>query len=165
VVPVPDNPFAALTLIVAPAVLTNATSILTFVTSNRYIVLLDRWRTVAGDIDELPDSDERRMRVSHVDRLERRAQMLLRGLRGLFLTIGMFAISALTALIGASLSANKVADIAAFPMVALATGTIGVISLLYALSQLGLEATLSATHVRDEAHLLKVRGAHPHGSI
>jgi len=165
VVPAPDTPFAALTLIVAPAVLTNATSILTFVTSNRYIVLLDRWRTVAGDIDELPDSEERRMRVSHVDRLERRAQMLLRALRGLFLTIGMFALSALIALIGASLSANRIADIAAIPTMALATGTIGVLSLVYALSQLGMEATLSATHVRDEAHLLKVRGAHPHGSV
>jgi hypothetical protein len=165
VVPAPDTPFAALTLIVAPAVLTNATSILTFVTSNRYIVLLDRWRTVAGDIDELPDSEERRMRVNHVDRLERRAQMLLRALRGLFLTIGMFALSALIALIGASLSANRIADIAAIPTMALATGTIAVLSLVYALSQLGMEATLSATHVRDEAHLLKVRGAHPHGSV
>jgi len=159
--PATDNPFAALTVIVAPAVLTNATSILTFVTSNRYIVLLDRWRVVAQDIQSLPeDAPDRVIRVNHVDRLEKRAQMLLRALRGLFLTIGLFAMSALVALVGSSLALRQV-GVATLTDVALALGIGAVISLVYALWQLACEATLSSTHVRDEALILKVRSENP----
>jgi len=159
--PATDNPFAALTVIVAPAVLTNATSILTFVTSNRYIVLLDRWRVVAQDIQSLPeDAPDRVIRVNHVDRLEKRAQMLLRALRGLFLTIGLFAMSALVALVGSSLALRQV-GVATLTDVALALGIGAVISLVYALWQLAYEATLSSTHVRDEALILKVRSENP----
>jgi hypothetical protein len=153
------NPFAALTLIVAPAILTNACSILTFVTSNRYAVIVDRWRAVTSDLEDLPaTAPERPMRVAHIARLENRCKLLLLALRGLFVAIGMFAVSALVALVGAVLSTygqNAGASIA--EGAGLTGGCIAVASLVFALSRLFVEAMRSAAHVTEEAMILRQR--------
>ena len=47
---VANNPFAVLTAIVAPAILTNACSVLALGTSNRLGRVVDRTRVVASDI-------------------------------------------------------------------------------------------------------------------
>src|SRR5271165_3376471 len=47
---VANNPFAVLTAIVAPAILTNASSVLALGTSNRLGRVVDRTRVVANDI-------------------------------------------------------------------------------------------------------------------
>jgi Protein of unknown function (DUF2721) len=153
------NPFAALTLIVAPAILTNACSILTFVTSNRYAVIVDRWRAVTTDLVDLPQTaPERPMRVAHIARLEHRCKLLLMGLRGLFVAIGMFALAALVALIGASLTIYQLSAAASIAEgVGLAGGVVAVVSLLFALSRLFVEAMLSAAHVTEEAMILRQR--------
>ena len=45
-----SNPFAALTAIVAPAILTSASSVLALGTSNRLGRVVDRTRVVAGNV-------------------------------------------------------------------------------------------------------------------
>ena len=45
-----NSPFAVLTAIVAPAILTNASSVLALGTSNRLRQVVDRTRVVANDI-------------------------------------------------------------------------------------------------------------------
>lgn len=48
------GPFAALTLIVAPAILTNACSVLILSTSNRLARTVDRARLLVGQIEAAP---------------------------------------------------------------------------------------------------------------
>jgi hypothetical protein len=77
------NPFAALSLIVAPAVLTNASSILVLSTSNRLARAIDRARTLAAQL-ELPTGIPGRftnLRMKELASSEQRALMLLNALR------------------------------------------------------------------------------------
>ena len=48
--PVSDSPFAVLTLIAAPAVFTNASSLLSLGTGNRLARVVDRTRTLVKDL-------------------------------------------------------------------------------------------------------------------
>ncbi len=51
-----DNPFTALSLIGAPAILTNASSLLALSTSNRFAHAIDRARVLTGLLQkEIPD--------------------------------------------------------------------------------------------------------------
>ena len=52
---VESNPFAALSLIVAPAILTNACSVLILSTSNRFARAVDRARQLAQEIEGSDD--------------------------------------------------------------------------------------------------------------
>ena len=45
-----DNPFAALTIVVAPAILTNASSVLCLGTANRLARVVDRTRVVSAEL-------------------------------------------------------------------------------------------------------------------
>src|SRR3954467_1193785 len=49
-VPLADNPFAVLTLIAAPAVFTNASSVLSLGTGNRLARVVDRTRVLVKDL-------------------------------------------------------------------------------------------------------------------
>ena len=65
-----SNPFAVLTAIVAPAILTNASSILALGTSNRLGRVVDRTRVVAGELDGFePGSPEYESWAAQLDRL------------------------------------------------------------------------------------------------
>ena len=48
--PFSDNPFAALTIVVAPAILTNASSVLCLGTANRLARVVDRTRVVSAEL-------------------------------------------------------------------------------------------------------------------
>src|SRR5579872_2604204 len=72
--PVTDNPFAVLTLIAAPAVFTNASSVLSLGTGNRLARVVDRTRELGKGLHHNPpeDKDEKEMWVRHLGRLEKR---------------------------------------------------------------------------------------------
>ncbi len=55
-----DNPFAALTIVVAPAVLTNASSVLCLGTGNRIARVVDRTRVLNAELATLGTDDPRR---------------------------------------------------------------------------------------------------------
>lgn len=78
------NPFAVLSAIVAPAILSNASSVLALGTSNRLARVVDRTRIVAAQLAPL-----------HV-----RAQLLVKALRLFYAGLGLFAASALVCLGG-----------------------------------------------------------------
>src|SRR5947209_8273482 len=100
-----DNPFAALTAVVAPAILTNASSVLCLGTGNRIARVVDRTRVVAAEIASLEaGSSEYQVRVSQLERLQVRAQLLLRALRMFYLALGSFAAAALISVIGSALA-------------------------------------------------------------
>jgi hypothetical protein len=102
---VADNPFAVLTAVVAPAILTNACSVLALGTSNRVARVVDRTRVVAA---ELAAADAGTLgyknRLAQLERLRQRAQLLLRALRVIYAALGGFAASALVSVVGAALA-------------------------------------------------------------
>ncbi len=98
---VANNPFAVLTAIVAPAILTNACSVLALGTSNRLGRVVDRTRVVASDIAvSKPGSEGFLEWNSQLRALEIRTHMLLRALRLFYAALGLFASSALISVAG-----------------------------------------------------------------
>ena len=98
ITPVADSPFAVLTLIAAPAVFTNASSVLALGTGNRLARVVDRTRALVKDLHGAEiDPATRTLWVSHLGRLEKtrrtagarnefllwRHWLLCRGQRGL----------------------------------------------------------------------------------
>jgi hypothetical protein len=102
---VANNPFAVLTAIVAPAILTNASSVLALGTSNRLGRVVDRTRIVAQDVASYAeDSPEYVAWSAQLTVLEVRAQMLIQALRLFYAALGLFATSALVSIAGSSAS-------------------------------------------------------------
>jgi hypothetical protein len=98
---VANNPFAVLTAIVAPAILTNACSVLALGTSNRLGRVVDRTRVVASDVAaSAPGSEGFLEWTSQLRALEIRVHMLLRALRLFYAALGLFASSALISVAG-----------------------------------------------------------------
>jgi Protein of unknown function (DUF2721) len=98
---VANNPFAILTAIVAPAILTNACSVLALGTSNRLGRVVDRTRVVASDVAASEPGSEGFVEWnSQLRALEIRVHMLLRALRLFYAALGLFASSALISVAG-----------------------------------------------------------------
>lgn len=98
---VAGNPFAVLTAIVAPAILTNASSVLALGTSNRLARVVDRTRVVAAELDALePDSPAYQGWAAQLQPLGVRVQLLVKALRLFYAGLGLFAASALVSVGG-----------------------------------------------------------------
>ncbi len=98
---VANNPFAVLTAIVAPAILTNACSVLALGTSNRLGRVVDRTRIVTRDITSCTtDSPEYVEWTAQLRALQRRVDMLLPALRLIYAALGLFASTALISVAG-----------------------------------------------------------------
>lgn len=102
------NPFSALSFIVAPAVLTNASSILTLSTSNRLARAVDRAREITAAMEDATaiSAAECQFRLRELAAAQQRMLMLIRALRAFYLALGCFATAALVSLIGAVLTAG-----------------------------------------------------------
>ena len=95
------NPFAVLTAVVAPAILTNASSVLALGTGNRLARVVDRTRVVAKELAGLePGAPDYVPWVSQLERLQVRAQLLVKALRVFYLSLGLFATAALLSVVG-----------------------------------------------------------------
>lgn len=97
------NPFAVLTAVVAPAVLTNACSVLSLGTANRIARVVDQTRALAG----ARKTQRQESYTRHMGMLEARGTMLLRALRIFYAALGGFAASALVAVVGSALAAYE----------------------------------------------------------
>jgi hypothetical protein len=102
--PLGANPFAILTFIAAPAILTNASSVMSLGTSNRYARAVDRARSLAALLEKRPDDvdAETRLRLRQLDVAERRVLLLVRALTSFYLAMGSFAAASLASLFGAT---------------------------------------------------------------
>jgi hypothetical protein len=102
---VAGNPFAVLTAIVAPAILTNASSVLALGTGNRLARVVDRTRIVAAELAAFePESPDYQMWLAQLEPLQVRAQLLVKALRFFYAGLGLFAASALVS-VGGSIAA------------------------------------------------------------
>src|SRR5262245_15943480 len=97
----PDNPFAVLTAVVAPAILTNASTVFCLGTGNRLARVVDRTRAIVAEMPTLDSNGvEYKARVRQLERLANRAHLLLRALRTFYATLGGFSAAALISVIG-----------------------------------------------------------------
>ena len=94
-----QDPFAVLTAVVAPAILTNACSVLSQSTTTRIARVVDRSRALMG-----LQPAERAVRGESYDRelkiLRVRANLLINSLRFFYIALAMFAATALIAIVG-----------------------------------------------------------------
>jgi hypothetical protein len=100
----PSNPFAILTFISAPAVLTNASCVLLFGTGNRYGRAIDRVHEL-GDLIQgtTLDAEEMRLRMRQLESAEKRTLLIVRALTCFYTAVAGFGSSTLVSLIGALL--------------------------------------------------------------
>ena len=97
------NPFGILTFIVAPAILTNASSVMALGTSNRFARTIDRARALSALVEgkENDPDPEIALRLRQLRVAERRALLLVRALTAFYLSVGSFAAASLVSLLSA----------------------------------------------------------------
>ena len=160
-----SSPFAVLTFIAAPAILTNASSVLTLSTGNRFARAIDRARLLATTIAaQCPDgtapaasgqpwfSEDVRLLARQLDLAERRVLILVRALTAFYFAVGSFALGTLTSLAGASLSILDYSGTThAALLVAVAAGVCGVGGLVTGATLLVWESRLTHRLLHEEA--------------
>jgi hypothetical protein len=153
------NPFALLSLIAAPAVLTNAASVLALSTSNRFLRASERMRALSVRTEERKHSPElHALFIKQANRTERQAVMLLDGLRAAYVGIGSFASASLISILGAGLAATRFET--AFHVlaaVALLIGFVGAGGLVWACVRLLGATRISMQNMTEEAALIRSR--------
>jgi hypothetical protein len=167
------NPFAVLTLIAAPAVLTNASSVLALGTSNRFARAVDRQRQLSKLLETESakmDAEELAVRRRQLRISERRGLMLITALTRFYTSLGAFAASALVSLVGAVVVPIGYRSIQVVVTgLALVAGVIGVGGLVFGCVLLIRETRLTVESLREEAilslRLSKERNPVPTGSL
>jgi hypothetical protein len=147
-----ENPFAVLTAVVAPAILTNACTVLSLGTGNRVARVVDRRRMVDETLASLPEgSPERGMRLAELERLRHRSRLLLKALRLLYAALGGFAGSALIAVTGSAMAFyNQKVLFQALAAVGLIVGVASVAALVAASVTLVSEVRLALDSIEVE---------------
>lgn len=156
------SPFAALTMIVAPAMLTNASCVLAMSTINRMLRTRERMRELLTDSedDSSRSADEIQRAERQVDRVERQATLLLGALASIYVALGSFALATLVSLLGAAFS--TVADQMVFRALAVfgfVLGVLGVCGLVFGCARLFHATQLSLLNIREEAEVIRDRRA------
>src|SRR4030095_12756758 len=100
-----QSPFAVLTLIVAPAILTNDTSVLAMSTINRMLRTRDRMHKLFAQSEgKTFPSMEPGWLLTQVNRVEKQGALLLLALRSIYVALGAFSTAALVTILGAGLA-------------------------------------------------------------
>ena len=152
------NPFAALSLIVAPAILTNACSILILSTSNRFARTVDRSRELARELEAANDftSETGRRRLRELGMAEERSLLLLRAMRGAYVGLSGFAAAALLSLVGAVLvPVGETHLVQLVESLAILAGIVAVAALIHASVLLVRETRLTVVVLRERAEGLR----------
>lgn len=155
--PVSDSPFAVLTLIAAPAVFTNAASLLSLGTGNRLARVVDRTRTLVKDLhgtDIHPAT--RALWISHLGRLEKRGALLVRAMSFFYGAIGCFAAASVVSLLGAGVvSSQHKWPFQAIVVISFVLGTVGFVGLSVGCSLLVNETRLALRSIYEEAQMAR----------
>ena len=162
---VPTNPFAILTFISAPAVLTNASCVILFGTSNRYGRAIDRVHELADVVERnaSQDEEELRLRIRQLAAAERRTLLIVRALTCFYSAVAGFEASTLVSLIGAALVSTGIRDGVGFSFaLAFLTGSFGVLTMITGAIMLARETRFSFQVLREERRFLTER---VHGRI
>ncbi|MBX3171484.1 MAG: DUF2721 domain-containing protein [Candidatus Eremiobacteraeota bacterium] len=150
------SPFQILTLIVAPAVLTNSSSVLSLSTSNRFARAVDRSRAL---YDKLKDPEglsqsEKAIFTKQLPIVRHRGLLLVRAMTAFYTSVGAFSATALTSLIGAGAEmygqglAARILTVLAVSM-----GCVGVLGLVSGTALLVRETWVAFKFLEMETHM------------
>jgi hypothetical protein len=161
-----DNHFTVLTAVVAPAVLTNATSLLSQQIGNRIARVIDRTRNLSA-IRASYEQEEQLQSVlteeSHL--LRRRAKLLTFALRFGYFALGGFAAEALIAVIGAVVSSSDVRYVdSVAAVIALAVGVVSVVSFVASCACMVRETMIALRNLEHEAEAVRLHALFSKGS-
>ena len=152
-----QNPFAVLTFIVAPAILTNATSVLAMSTINRMLRTRERMHDLFSESETSSEFQGERF-LAQVNRVERQAVLLLVAMRFIYVALGAFAAASLVTLLGAVLGPWETAAVVRVVVGAgLLLGFTGVGGLVVGCLNLFRATRLSLVNIREEADLIRAR--------
>jgi uncharacterized protein DUF2721 len=149
----PTNPFAILTFISAPAVLTNASCVLLFGTGNRYGRAIDRVHELAHMVEGSAalSEAELRLRIRQLEACETRTLLIVRALTCFYTAVAGFVASTLVSLIGAVLVSARVdRGVGISFAIAFLAGSVGVFAMIAGAGMLARETTYSFIVLREE---------------
>ncbi len=145
-----QTPLELLTIIAAPALITNASSVLVLSTSNRFARAVDRARAIASEIA----STEHPLPTQHVllRLATARTRTLVRALTAFYLAIGSFAFGTFAGLLGAGIERLGYHDLeAVITPIALGVVTVGTLSIATGAAMLVHETRMALKGLVEEA--------------
>jgi Protein of unknown function (DUF2721) len=152
------NPFAVLSLIVAPAILTNACSLLSMSTSNRLARAVDRARELAKQLEEpMAGGTDATRRLNELAAAEQRSVILLSALRSFYIALGAFATATLVSLLGAVLIRFSGPVVLVLEFAAVLAGVVAVGSLVHGSLLLVRETRIAVSVLRQRAAAVRAR--------
>ncbi len=157
-----ENPLSVLTFIVAPAILTNASSVMSLGTSNRFARAIDRIRTLASQVEgkDPHQSPEIELKVRQLRVAERRGLYLVQALTAFYTAVGSFSAAALLSLFSAGLFVGGIDWMGnASLAVALFAGVAGVTGLVVGTSLLVRETRMTLRILTEETEFMLRRNA------
>lgn len=155
----PTNPFAILTFISAPAVLTNASCVLLFGTGNRYGRAIDRVHELADTVEKRGlEEAELRLRIRQLQAAENRTALIVRALTCFYTAVAGFVASTLISLVGAVLVSAQIRQgISVCFAFAFLAGALGVFAMIVGAIMLACETQFSFRVLREESNFLTGR--------
>jgi hypothetical protein len=157
---VASSPLAALSLIVAPAILTNAATVLAMSTTNRLARATDRARELARQLEEASDASapQAARRLRELTSAERRSLMLLGALRSVYVALGCFASATLFSLVALALTALEATALAqAMSLVGLAAGLTALAAIAHGSILLVRETRIVVAVLQERAATIRAR--------
>ena len=153
------GPFAAMTFIAAPALLTNATSVLALSTNNRMLRTRELMTAMlARSESRSVRGDEAALFLRQVNRTETQAGLMLTALAAIYTALGSFAGATLMTLIGAAMLPMLGTRIEVLIAgIGLGLGALGVACLIIGSARLFTATKLSLQTIREEAGLIRLR--------
>jgi Protein of unknown function (DUF2721) len=147
-----DNPFAALTIVVAPAILTNASSVLCLGTANRLARVVDRTRVVSAELaNAAPNTRNLEACQRKLQDLRVRWTLVLRALKLFYMSLGSFAGAALISLFGSVFTASgQHLSFNFIALLGLLAGTVGVAGLVTGCTIMMRETRLAIKNLEEE---------------
>lgn len=154
------NPFAVLSLMVAPAILTNASTVLIMSTSNRLARGADRARELSKQLEGTTDLScpDAQRRLRELRAAEDRTLLLLRSLRSFYVALGAFASSAFVSLLGAVTASIQLRPmVLPLELAGVGAGLVAVAALVYGSMLLFRETRIAVQVISERAASVRER--------
>ena len=152
-----QNPFAVLTFIAAPAILTSASSVLAMSTINRMLRARERMHEMFRESENTANLHGEKFLVQ-ANRVEQQGLLLVHALRWIYIAVGAFAAASLVTLLGAV--AGQIGNdflLRAVVVAGLLLGIVGVSGLIGGCVNLLKASELSLVNIREEAEIIRER--------
>jgi len=149
-----QNPFAVLTFIAAPAILTNATSVLAMSTINRMLRTRERMHQMLTESESATLYRGTNV-LEQVNRIEQQGVLMLGAMRWIYVALGAFAAASLVTLLGTVTGQLGHSGILHWLIgTGLCLGFVGVGGLVGGCFNLFRATQLSLVNIREEAALI-----------